>query len=101
MKRCSDHASRRRRPLALLALYSLLAVTGLATAQTRLELEQTTVTGARELPKVLYIVPWKRTWPGLRPLPMQSLVEELVAPLDLDTFRRQLRYDEMLRSPVK
>jgi biopolymer transport protein ExbB len=43
----------------------LLAATG-ATAQDRAELDRTPIVGNRELPKVLYIVPWKK--PAARPL---------------------------------
>jgi len=63
-------------------------------AEVKLELEKTEITGARELPKVLYIVPWKRTAPDSRPLPMKSLMDEVLAPVDIDVFRRQVRYYE-------
>ncbi|MDT8383691.1 MAG: hypothetical protein RRB22_04680 [Gammaproteobacteria bacterium] len=81
----------------------LLMVGGmsLATAETKLELEATEITGARELPKVLYIVPWKKTEPDPRPLPMRSLVEEVLAPIDMDVFRRQVRYHNMTRSAAE
>ncbi|MCF6338297.1 MAG: hypothetical protein L3J84_10175 [Gammaproteobacteria bacterium] len=65
-----------------------------AVAEVRLELEETEITGARELPKVLYIVPWKKTGPDSRPLPMKSLMDEVLAPIDIDVFRRQVRYYE-------
>jgi len=65
-----------------------------AVAEVRLELEETEITGARELPKVLYIVPWKKTGPDSRPLPMKSLMDEVLAPIDIDVFRRQVRYHE-------
>ncbi len=65
-----------------------------AVAEVRLELEETEITGARELPKVLYIVPWKKTGPDSRPLPMKSLMDEVLAPIDMDVFRRQVRYHE-------
>ena len=65
-----------------------------AVAEVKLKLEETEITGARELPKVLYIVPWKKTAPDSRPLPMKSLMEEVLAPIDMDVFRRQVRYHE-------
>ncbi|NOX93468.1 MAG: hypothetical protein GXP18_13740 [Gammaproteobacteria bacterium] len=65
-----------------------------AMAEVKLELEETEITGARELPKVLYIVPWKKTAPDSRPLPMKSLMDEVLAPIDMDVFRRQVRYHE-------
>ena len=58
-----------------------------------MELEATAVTGNRELPKVLYIVPWKKSDLGdLVGKPMNSLVDEVLAPVDRDVFQRQLRY---------
>ena len=79
---------------ACLALLLTLLLMTAAMAEVTLELEETEITGARELPKVLYIVPWKRTGPDSRPLPMKSLMEEILAPIDMDVFRRQVRYHE-------
>jgi hypothetical protein len=77
-----------------LVLGCLLAATG-ASAESKLELEETEITGARELPKILYIVPWKKAAPDPRPLPMRSLINEALTPIDMDVFRRQVRYHEM------
>lgn len=63
------------------------------TQTSSIQLETTSVTGSRELPKVLVIVPWKSSealGPGERPL--ASLVEEALTPVDPDVFRRQLDY---------
>ncbi len=60
---------------------------------TRIELDTTSVTGNRELPKVLVIVPWKS--PELVELtgrPMASLVEEVLSPIDPEVFRRKVDY---------
>jgi hypothetical protein len=66
-----------------------------AMADERLELEGTTITGNRELPKALHIVPWKTALPGeLAGRPMQSLVDEIMAPVDRDVLRRELEYYE-------
>lgn len=64
-------------------------------AETKLELDETEITGARELPKVLYIVPWKKTQPGGHSLPMRSLIDEALSPIDVDVFKRQVRYHEL------
>jgi hypothetical protein len=65
------------------------------TADENLELEGTTITGNRELPKALHIVPWKTAVPGeLAGRPMQSLVDEIMAPVDRDVMRRELEYYE-------
>ena len=58
-----------------------------------LDLDATSVTGNRELPKVLYIVPWKNSDLGdLRGRPVNSLVDEVLSPVDRDVFRRHLQY---------
>jgi len=67
-------------------------------AQDRLELDTTQITGNRELPKVLYIVPWKRSDLGdLVGKPVNSLVDEVLAPVDRDVFTRQNRYYDALK----
>ena len=62
-------------------------------ASDRLELGTATVTGDREQPKVMYIVPWKRSDIGdLAGKPMNSLVDEILAPVDRDVFKREVVY---------
>ncbi|HUL19700.1 MAG TPA: hypothetical protein VLV29_10585 [Steroidobacteraceae bacterium] len=64
----------------------------------RLELEATDVTGNSELPKVLYIVPWKPSELGdMVGRPVNSLLDEVLQPLDRDVFKRENRYYEALK----
>ncbi|MBV8877391.1 MAG: hypothetical protein JO158_06740, partial [Gammaproteobacteria bacterium] len=64
----------------------------------RLELDATDITGNRELPKVLYIVPWKRSDLGdVVGKPVNSLLDEVLQPLDRDVFRRENRYYDGLQ----
>ena len=64
-----------------------------AKGQDRLELDTTQITGNRELPKVLYIVPWKRSDLGdLVGRPVNSLLDEVLTPVDRDVFQRENRY---------
>jgi len=64
-----------------------------ARAVDRLELDSTAITGNRELPKVMSIVPWKAAEPPAGPdRPMGSLIEEVLSPLDRDEFRREITY---------
>jgi hypothetical protein len=64
-----------------------------AGAADRLELGTATVTGDREQPKVMYIVPWKKSDIGdLAGKPMNSLVDEILAPVDRDVFKREVVY---------
>ncbi len=63
----------------------------------RLELDPTTITGNRELPKVMVIVPWKRSDLGeLQGRPANSLLNEVLSPVDRDVFRREMRYFDAL-----
>jgi hypothetical protein len=67
-------------------------------ARDRLELDTTQITGNRELPRVLYVVPWKRSDLGdLTGRPANSLLDEVLAPIDRDVFRRQNRYFDALK----
>jgi hypothetical protein len=67
-------------------------------AQDRIELDTTQITGNRELPKVLYIVPWKRSDLGdLVGKPVNSLLDEVLTPIDRDVFKRENRYYEALK----
>ena len=61
------------------------------------ELDQTTITGNRELPNVMVIVPWKESTPGSVSSVSQSLLDEALAPLDREEFRRELQYREAVR----
>lgn len=81
-----------------MALIVLLVSVSSAWAETKLELDATEITGARELPKVLYIVPWKKTEPDSRPLPMRSLIDDILSPIDIDVFRRQVRYHDLTQT---
>jgi hypothetical protein len=62
-----------------------------------LELDPTSITGNRELPKVMVIVPWKRADLGdLEGRPANSLLNEVLEPIDRDVFRREMRYFDAL-----
>ena len=70
-------------------------------AHDRLQLDSTAITGNRELPKVMSIVPWKEAEPPGGPdRPMNSLVDEILAPLDRDEFQREVTYFRDLTSPA-
>ena len=56
-------------------------------------LERTEITGTQELPKVLYIVPWQKSDPGdLTGKPVNTLLDEVLAPIDRSEFIRQVDY---------
>ena len=64
-----------------------------ATRADHLDLETTVVSGNRELPKVLYIVPWKKADIGELPgQPFNTLLDEVLQPVDRDVFKREVKY---------
>jgi hypothetical protein len=68
-------------------------------AMDHLELDPTAITGNRELPKVMVIVPWKKAELGeLTGRPANSLLNEVLEPVDREVFRRELRYFEVLEA---
>jgi hypothetical protein len=91
------------KPIRLALIASLLASAAPAFAQDRADIDRTQIIGNRELPKVLYIVPWKKPQPGdLSGRPLVSVLDEALAPVDRDVFRRQVQYDAQTqpRAPV-
>jgi hypothetical protein len=69
------------------------------TSADKLELQTATVTGDREQPKVMYIVPWKKSDIGdLSGKPMNSLLDEALAPVDRDEFKREVMYYQAVRA---
>ena len=85
---------------ATMALAGLLASCG-ALAQDRAEIDRAQIIGNRELPKVLYIVPWKKPAPGeLSGKPPNSVLDDLMSPIDRDVYRRHMNYDRQLAAPA-
>ena len=64
-----------------------------STVMDSMELGRTEITGNQELPKVMYIVPWQKSDPGdLMGKPVNSLLDEVLAPVDREEFIRQIGY---------
>lgn len=85
----------------VVTVFFAISVTGAtaAFAQDRADIDRTQIIGNRELPKVLYIVPWKKPLPGdLSGRPLGSVLDEVMGPVDRDVFRRQVRYDSLTRA---
>ena len=58
-----------------------------------IDLGRTEITGNQELPKVLYIVPWQKSEPGeLTGKPVNTLLDEVLAPVDRTEFMRRIDY---------
>ena len=81
----------------LLILFTALLLGTPAISQESLEMEGTRIRGNQELPKVLYIVPWKQAEiPDLSQPPLESLIDEALAPVDRAVFQRKIRYYDSL-----
>ncbi len=66
----------------------------------RIDLESTAITGNRELPKVMFVVPWKKAEAGDRTgKPLRSLLDEVLEPVDRDVFRRETGFYQALAAP--
>ena len=79
-------------PICWSGLLALIVATP-AIAVEEMELDGMAVFGNRELPKALFIVPWKDPEAGLAPdRPVNSLIDEALQPVDPDVFRRTLQY---------
>lgn len=70
-----------------------------AWAAEAIDMEGTTIRGATELPKVLYIVPWKKADLGdVSIQPGDDVFNEELVPLDRDIFRRQVLFYDQLQN---
>jgi hypothetical protein len=67
----------------------------------RADIERSQIIGNRELPKVIYIVPWKKPLPGqLSGKPVNSVLDEALAPVDREVFRRQVSYSGQVQAQL-
>jgi len=67
-----------------------------------IELGRTEITGNQELPKVLYIVPWQKSDPGdLMGKPVNTLLDEVLAPIDREEFIRRVDYYDDLNGDTE
>ncbi len=86
------------------ALILLVAIAGstAVSAQQSLEMEGTEITGNKELPMVLYIVPWKsvRRFEMKTP-PITSIMDQKLVPLERASFQRTIHYHDAIYSKAK
>lgn len=87
----------------ILMLFVLIhGFSGQALGQQRLEMEGTAIIGNKELPNVLYIVPWKSPEPvALEGPQYTSVLDDLLRPVERATFRQQVNYYNELYPPER
>ena len=74
-------------------LLTLAGAASFTAAAEKMDMDGMSVIGNRELPKALFIVPWKDPAAELTPeRPVNSLVDVALQPVDPDVFRRKLDY---------
>ncbi|MBI3899558.1 MAG: hypothetical protein HY308_14870 [Gammaproteobacteria bacterium] len=76
-----------------------VGATSLAWGADRLELPGARITGSQESPRAIYIIPWQSPSPtDLVGRPTSSLLDEVLAPVDRDVFRREVEYHSQLQA---
>lgn len=89
--------------ILLLACFTIMPLSiVMAANEEPIDMTGTNIRGSSELPKVLYIVPWKKA--ELGDILMQagvSMFDDELAPIDRDVFRRQVDYYEMISKQEK
>jgi len=71
-------------------------------SEDRIDLKGISIIGNKELPKMLYIVPWKKSeLPDMNAPPIESLIDEALAPVDRDSFKRKIRYYQIYSKQEK
>jgi hypothetical protein len=87
-----------RLPITLVLMMAV-AGSGGVTAQDSLELEGTEITGNKELPMVLYIVPWKSAERfDIQSPPITSIMDQPLKPIERTAFKRSINYHQAIFS---
>lgn len=77
----------------LIPLLILFTPVHQALSEDKIEMQGTAIIGNQELPKVLYIVPWKQSeLARVKDLPLETLIDDALVPIDRESFKRQLNY---------
>jgi hypothetical protein len=85
----------------LACLIALLGSTALS-AQDIIQLEGTSIIGNKELPMVLYIVPWKSAERfDMKSPQITSIMDQKLGPIDRASFKRTINYHQTIYSTAK
>jgi len=65
-------------------------------------MEGTEITGNKELPRVLYIVPWKSVERfDIKSPPITSILDQELTRIDRASFKRQIHYHDAIFSKAR
>lgn len=71
----------------------LLLSSSFLVAEERIDMEALSIIGNKELPNILYILPWKHSdLPDMVELPLSGLINDALQPIDRETILRQQHY---------
>ena len=80
-----------------LVLPLVSAISSVAVAQEIIQLQGTEITGNKESPNVLYIVPWKSVEHfEIEAPPIDSILDQPLTAVDRAAFRRTINYHEAI-----
>ena len=88
----------------LLHFFLIFAIscTANVSAQEKLQMEGTEITGNKELPRVLYIVPWKSVERfDIKSPPITSIMDQELTRIDRASFKRNIHYHDAIFSKAK
>ena len=70
----------------------------LVNAEESINMEAMSIIGNKELPNVLYILPWKQAdLPEMVELPLSSLINDALMPIDRQTILRRQYYKQVIK----
>lgn len=81
------------------SILSCLLISGLLHAAEQADMEGITITGNKELPNILYVISWKSPeLPPVADIPLESLIENALEPLDRRSVLREEQYYNATRN---
>jgi hypothetical protein len=79
------------------AIYTI-CLSSITFAVERIDMQGTSIIGNKEQPNVLYILPWKSAdLPEMVELPLSSLINDALQPIDRRTVLRQQNYKKIIK----
>jgi len=82
----------------LFIVLSFGALANTVVAEERIDMDAMSIIGNKELPNVLYILPWKQAeLPGMVELPLSSLINDALQPIDRQTMLRRQYYKQIIK----
>lgn len=83
-----------------LSMVMMFGLSNYVYAKDKIELDLVTVQGSREMPKVIYIVPWKRLKSNAKDqkLILHSLFKDAFDPIDPEIFEQRVQnYQQLMQ----